>query len=239
MNIVLIGYGRMGHEIEQAARERGHEIVLCIDRENQGDLTRGIDADVAIEFTSPDAAVTIIKRAIDAGLPVVSGSTGWLEHFDDVAAYCKEKNGAFLYSSNFSIGVNVLFHLNAELARIMGRFADYKVIIEEKHHIRKLDAPSGTAVTLAEGIIRQHAGYEAWRAHTEGFQFPERNIPVQSLREGTIPGIHSVVWESEIDTVSLRHEAKGRKGFALGALMAAEFLSGKRGIFTMEDVLNL
>lgn len=238
MKIILIGYGRMGHEIELAAKEKGHDVVLCIDKENAHDFKQGIIADVAIEFTSPDTAADNIKKAIDLGIPVISGSTGWLDRFEEVTSYCNSHNGAFLYSSNFSIGVNVLFHLNTELASIMGRFADYKVFIEEKHHIRKLDAPSGTAVTLAEEIIRQHDGYEAWRADANGTHVPEKHIPVQSVREGAIPGIHSVLWESDIDSICLRHEAKGRKGFAFGAILAAEFLTGKKGVFSMRDVLG-
>ena len=238
MRIVLIGYGRMGHEIEQAAMDSGHNVVLIIDKENQHDLKPGIDADVAIEFTSPDAAADSIIKAIGLGLPVISGSTGWLDRYDEVLAFCQAHDGAFLYSSNYSIGVNVLFHLNAELARIMGRFADYKVFIEEKHHIRKIDAPSGTAVKLAEDIIRQHDGYEGWKAEEDRLHVPEKHIPVQSIREGTVPGIHSVLWESEIDSVCLRHEAKGRKGFAMGAILAAEFIVGKKGIFSMRDVLG-
>jgi len=240
MKIVLIGYGRMGHEIEQTAIEMGHEVVLTVDKENHKDLSQaGIsNADVAIEFTGPDSAAGFIIEALSLGIPVVSGSTGWLNRYEEVTSYCKSQNGAFIHSSNFSIGVNVLFHLNTELARTMGKLADYKVIIEEIHHIRKLDAPSGTAVALAEGIIRQHSGYDAWKHNVEDGELPEKHIPVQSVREGTIPGIHSVSWVSEIDTLTLRHEAKNRKGFAVGALLAAEFLIGRKGIYTMSDVLE-
>ena len=237
MKIVLIGYGRMGHEIEQVAKERGHSIVLCIDKENQQELKPGIEADVAIEFTSPATAADNIIKVIDLGIPVVSGSTGWLARFDEIAAYCKSHDGSLLYSSNFSIGVNVLFHLNAELARIMGRFADYKVFIEEKHHIHKLDAPSGTAVRLAEDIIRVHDGYDVWKADTKFTHVPDKQIPVQYVREGTITVIHSVLWESELDSLYLKHEAKGLRGFAIGSILAAEFLAGKKGLFSMRDVL--
>jgi 4-hydroxy-tetrahydrodipicolinate reductase len=240
MKIILIGYGHMGHEIEQVALEKGHEIILKVDKENRNDLnvSAAAKADVAIEFTGPDSAADLIINALSLGIPVASGSTGWHDRFEEVTSFCKAHNGAFLHASNFSVGVNVLFHLNAEMARIMGKLADYKVTIEEIHHIRKIDAPSGTAVKLAEEIIRQHSGYESWKPFKGETRIPEKNIPVQSVREGAVPGIHSVSWESEIDSITLRHEAKSRKGFAIGALLAAEFLIGKKGVFSMSDVLK-
>jgi 4-hydroxy-tetrahydrodipicolinate reductase len=240
MKLVLIGYGRMGHEIEQAALEAGHTVTLKIDKENTDDLTREAtaSADVAIEFTGPETAPDLIIKALSVGLPVVSGSTGWMGRLDEVTAYCRKIDGAFLYSSNFSLGVNLLFHLNEELARIMCKHSEYKVTIEEVHHIHKLDAPSGTAVTLADEIIRQHPGYNAWDSVSKGSEVPEKHIPVESVREGSVAGIHSVTWDSVIDTISLRHEAVSRKGFAVGALMAASFLAGKKGIFSMKDVLE-
>jgi 4-hydroxy-tetrahydrodipicolinate reductase len=240
MKIILIGYGRMGHEIEQVAVEAGHTVTARIDKDNSGDLNQNnIDgADVAIEFTGPDTAPDLIKKAISLGLPVVSGSTGWQNRFAEITSFCKEHDGAFLYSSNFSIGVNILFHLNSELARIMRRNDLYKVKIEEVHHLNKLDAPSGTAITLAEDIIRQHNGYVGWKPEEGNSMIPWNAIQVVSIREGSVPGTHEVTWESEVDLISLRHEAKNRKGFATGALMAACFLVGKHGVFSMNDVLE-
>lgn len=239
MRIALLGYGRMGHEIELAAVARGHEIVLTIDRENRNDLMElnagGVD--VAIEFTGPDSAADTIIKALSLGLPVVSGSTGWLGRLDEVTGYCIKNNGSFIHSSNFSIGVNILFRLNAELAHIMNSLGNYKVTIEEIHHIRKLDSPSGTAVTLAEEIARQHADYDGWKKAEEIVD--GKQIPVTSLREGTVPGTHSVIWESENDVITLRHEARTRKGFAAGAILAAEYIVGRKGVFSMSDVLSL
>jgi 4-hydroxy-tetrahydrodipicolinate reductase len=240
MNIVLLGYGRMGHEIEQVAADAGHRVILKIDKDNTGDLNgENISgADVAIEFTGPDTAPELIMKAIGLGLPVVSGSTGWQDHFREVSEFCNEHNGAFLYASNFSIGANILFHLNSELARIMSKQELYKVKIEEVHHIQKLDAPSGTAITLAKEIISQHPGYTEWILNDGASPVPGKAIPVRAVREDSVPGIHDVEWSSEIDTISLRHEAKNRRGLAAGAVMAAGFLRGKHGIFSMNDVLD-
>ena len=239
MRIALLGYGRMGQEIEHNAPARGHSIVLKIDMENAGDLTQaGVrDADMAIEFTGPEAAPDIIIKALSLGLPVVSGSTGWLSRYDEVRDYCLSNNGTLIHSSNFSIGVNILFRLNAELARIMNALGDYKVTIEEAHHIRKLDSPSGTAVSLAEEIARQHPDYDGWKKAEE--MADGKYIPVRSVREGAIPGTHTVIWESEIDRITLSHEAKNRRGFAIGALLAAEYILSRKGVFSMADVLNL
>ena len=240
MNIILLGYGRMGHEIEQVAVEAGHRVVLKIDKDNQDDLTSGkiSGADVAIEFTGPDTAPDLIMKAISLGLAVVSGSTGWQDRFEEVTSFCKKHHGAFLYASNFSIGANILFHLNSELARIMSRQNLYKVTIEEVHHVHKLDAPSGTAITLAKEIISRHPGYMEWKLDEGASAIPDTAIPVRAIREDSVPGIHDVEWTSDIDTISLRHEAKNRKGLATGAVMAACFLAGKHGIFSMNDVLD-
>jgi len=240
MNIILLGYGRMGHEIEQVASEAGHTVILRIDKDNTDELSPGniAGADVAIDFTGPSSAPDIIKKALGLGLPVVSGSTGWNDRLEEIETYCKEHNGTFIHSSNFSIGVNILFHLNSELARIMRINKLYKVRIEEIHHIQKLDAPSGTAVTLAQEIIHEDGDYNGWVL--EGRDNPEKDgcIPVKAVREGSVPGIHTVAWESDIDRISLRHEAKSRRGFAVGAVMAAEFVADKKGIFSMSDVLS-
>lgn len=235
----MIGYGRMGQEVELNSAVRGHTVVLKIDRENSDSLTaeavKGVD--VAVEFTGPEAAADTLIKALSLGLPVVSGSTGWLDRYDEVKDYCLRNNGAFLHSSNFSIGVNILFRLNSELARIMNALGDYTVTIEEIHHIRKLDSPSGTAVTLAEEIARQHADYDGWK---KAEQITDtRRIPVTSMREGGTPGTHSVTWESNIDKITLRHEALNRRGFAIGALLAAEYIATRKGVFSMSDVLSL
>lgn len=237
MNLALIGYGRMGHEIEAAAIKRGHTIKLTIDVDNKGDLNSknlsGIDA--AIEFTSPESAYENVRICLESRVPVVSGTTGWQEKYQNAVELCKKARTAFIQSSNFSIGVNILFKLNAELARYMENYRNYNVSIEEIHHTRKLDAPSGTALSLVKGITSNHSGFTGWA-------FPGAvsgaEIPVAAIREGMVPGTHTVKWDSEIDTITLRHEAKNRKGFALGAVVAAEFIAGKEGIFTMNDVMG-
>jgi 4-hydroxy-tetrahydrodipicolinate reductase len=237
MNIALIGYGRMGHEIESTAVRRGHVIKLIVDQYNENDLNKeklqGID--VAIEFTSPDAALDNICKCLREKIPVVSGTTGWLDNYNLAVEECKRNDSAFIHSSNFSIGVNLLFRLNAELARQMERYHDYSVSIEEIHHTKKLDAPSGTAITLAGGITDHNSKYKSWcfeKDKTEGC------IPVHSVREGIVPGTHTVTWDSDIDTIALRHEAKNRKGLALGAVVAGEFIHTRMGVFTMNDVMG-
>lgn len=237
MNIALIGYGRMGHEIEAIALKRGHVVKLIIDQDNAGDLNsenlKGIDA--AIEFSSPEAAFENVIKCIENRVPVVSGTTAWLAKYDEAVAACRKFNTSFIHSSNFSIGVNLLFRLNKELARQMDLYSDYSVSIEEIHHTKKLDAPSGTAITLSDGIKENHKGYYGWCHDKEN---KESMIPVTSVREGLVPGTHTVTWDSEIDTISLRHEAKNRKGFALGAVVAAEYIHSRHGVFTMEDVMG-
>lgn len=237
MKIALIGYGRMGHEIEEIAIKRGHTINLKIDVDNSGDLNpeKLKDIDAAIEFSVPESAFRNISSCLKAGVPVVSGTTGWLKDFEKAADLCKRNKTSFIHSSNFSIGVNLLFRLNSELAKRISDYSDYTVSIEEIHHIKKLDAPSGTAISLAEGIIKQHTGYDGW---TPENVISENRIPVRSVREGTVPGTHIVTWNSSVDAISLKHEARNRKGFALGAVVAAEFISTRKGVFTMADVLG-
>lgn len=239
MRIALLGYGRMGREIETAAAAGGHTIVVRTDIQNPGDFNSSTASgcDVAIEFTGPEAAADTIIRALSFGVPVVSGSTGWLARYDEVVRLCTEKNGSFIHSSNYSIGVNILFRLNAELARIMNMLPDYRAAIEEIHHLKKLDAPSGTAVTLAGDIAGRHKNYDGWQKAGE-ITDPEK-IPVTSVREGTVPGVHTVTWTSDTDIITLRHEALSRKGFAAGALLAAAFISTRKGVFTMADVLSI
>ena len=237
MNIALIGYGRMGHEIEAIAVKRGHAVKLIVDQDNTADLNKtnlkGID--VAIEFSSPGAAFENIKKCLELKVPVVSGTTGWLEDYKKVVEICKNENSTFIHSSNFSIGVNLLFRLNKELARQMDRYRDYSVSVEEIHHTKKLDAPSGTAITLAEGIIEEHSDYDRWCFENDK---KSNCIPIRCIREGLVPGTHTITWDSDIDTITLRHEAKNRKGLALGAVVAAEFIQSRNGIFTMNDVMG-
>jgi 4-hydroxy-tetrahydrodipicolinate reductase len=237
MNIALIGYGRMGHEIESIAIKRQHSVKLIVDQDNESDLNEanlsGID--VAIEFSSPVAAFDNICRCLKKSIPVVSGTTGWLDKYNDVVEICTNSKSAFIHSSNFSIGVNLLLRLNAELAKQMESYNDYSVSIEEIHHIKKLDAPSGTAIKFAEGIIAQNSAYNSWCFEKDN---KSNCVPIRSIREGLVPGTHTITWDSEIDTISLKHEAKNRKGFALGAVVAAEFIYKRQGIYTMNDVMG-
>jgi 4-hydroxy-tetrahydrodipicolinate reductase len=237
MNIAIIGYGRMGHEIEAIALKRGHAIKLIIDQDNTDDLNKSNlkNIDVAIEFSSPTAAFKNIVRCLSFKVPVVSGTTGWLEDYDTAVEICKKNKTSLIHSSNFSIGVKLLFRLNSELAKQMARYREYKVSIEEIHHTKKLDAPSGTAIALASGIIENHSQYEKW---CYDYEKSNNCVPIRSVREGLVPGIHIVTWDSEIDTISIRHEAKNRQGLALGAVVSAEFIYSKKGIFTMDDVMG-
>jgi 4-hydroxy-tetrahydrodipicolinate reductase len=231
MKIALLGYGKMGQVIERIATERGHEIVLKKDEFNTYDGLS--NADVAIDFSVPSAAVDNISSCFHANVPVISGTTGWLEHYDEMLALCKEKNGGFISSSNFSLGVNLFFELNEYLAKMMSKFDSYKVDMEEIHHTQKLDAPSGTAISLAKGVI-ENSHYTNWTMET-----PEANqIHIEAKRIGTVPGTHTVTYNSPIDSIEIKHTAHNREGFALGAVIAAEWIVGKHGVFTMKDVLN-
>lgn len=237
MKLAIIGYGKMGHEIAKIAQERGHTIDLVIDAENTADLNAnnlsGID--VAIEFSSPDAAFNNILTCLRENTPVVSGTTGWLHRWDEVEKVCAEQSGAFFYASNFSIGVNILFAVNSKLSEIMNGFPQYNVSLEEIHHIHKLDAPSGTAITLAEQITDRLDSKESWTLE----KGHDRKIHIDAKREGEVNGYHSVIYDSEVDTISISHNAKSRKGFATGAVLAAEYLEGKQGMYSMKEMLNL
>jgi 4-hydroxy-tetrahydrodipicolinate reductase len=233
MKIALLGYGKMGKSIESVAQEKGHQIVAWRDKSfEKGNLS---EAEVAINFSVPDAAVANIKSALDVGLPVVCGTTGWLSQYDEITDYCTRKNGAFLYASNFSIGVNLFFKLNSLLAQWMQPQTDYSVSINETHHTQKLDAPSGTALHLAESILA-HSDKQGWTVNTKT---DADKIPITSLRQGTVPGTHTVSYHSKNDIITLQHEALSRTGFALGALVAAAWILNKKGIFSMDDVLKL
>lgn len=236
MKILLLGYGKMGKTIEKIALERGHTIVGRIDLSNRDemDALKTADVDVAIEFSSPEAAFENITYCLKKGWPVVSGTTGWLEHRSEIERICKEQNGAFFYASNYSIGVNLFFRLNRQLARLMDGHA-YQSSMTEIHHIHKLDAPSGTAITLAEGIIAETEALDGWKLAPDE---EEGYLQITALREGEVPGTHLVRYESEVDTIEITHTAHNRAGFALGAVISAEWLPGREGVFGMDDLLK-
>ena len=236
MKIALIGYGKMGKEIEQILIARGHTIPLIIDLNNTNlDAAHLKEIDVAIEFTTPSTAYGNVVKCLEAGVPVVCGTTAWLDKLPQVEQLCKEKTGAFFYASNYSIGVNIFFEINRRLAQLMNRFGEYDVTIEETHHTQKKDAPSGTAVTLAEGILENLDRKQKWVCGTT--TVPEE-LEVVAIRRSVVPGTHTVTYESDVDSFSITHMAKSRRGFALGAVLAAEFLYGKTGIFSMKDLMK-
>ena len=232
MKIALLGYGRMGKEIEKIALSRGHEIVIRKDVDDIIDITL---ADVAIDFSVPNSAFNNISNCLNNNVPVISGTTGWLEKYEDAIALCKEKKGAFIYASNYSLGVNIFFELNKQLAKMMKTIEGYNISMEEIHHTKKLDAPSGTAITLAEGII-ENTSKNSWEL---GEVTSEENIPIIAKRISKVPGTHTVWYDSEVDSLEIKHTAHNRKGFALGAVNAAEWISDKTGVFSMKDVLNI
>ncbi len=232
MKIALLGYGKMGKTIERLALERGHTIVLKIDKDDTDiPITK---ADVAIDFSLPEAAFDNISLCLNHNVPVVSGTTGWLDKYQDAVALCNQKQGAFLYASNFSLGVNIFFELNKKLAKMMQPFSDYKVKMEEIHHTRKLDAPSGTAITLAEGII-ENTNHTKWGLNETG----KNTVPIVAKRIEDVPGTHSINYNSVVDQIEIKHTAHNRDGFALGAIIAAEWLQEKKGVYSMKDVLNM
>lgn len=238
MKIALIGYGKMGKTIEALGLKQGHSFPLLIDLNNAGDLNpeniKGID--VAIEFSAPSSAADNVKSCLKLGLPVVCGTTGWNDRMEEVKEFCLETKGAFFYASNFSIGVNILFAMNRRLAKIMDKFPQYQVSMEEVHHIHKLDAPSGTGISLAEGIIAERKASTGWTL--ENNQDPSQ-IFINAIREGEVNGIHTVSYTSPLDTISLSHDAKSREAFAAGVLLAASFIKDQKGIFDMSDMLDI
>jgi 4-hydroxy-tetrahydrodipicolinate reductase len=238
MKIALIGYGKMGKAIEEIALQKGHEIVLKISDQNLEDFTKEnlLLCDVAIEFTNPESAIANMRMCIDTGVPVVCGSTGWVAHENNIRKYCSEKNGTLLYASNFSIGVNIFFEVNKKLASLMGARKEYTVSVEEIHHTQKKDAPSGTAITIAQQIISERSDKNKW---VLGNTTNADEISITSKRIDPAPGTHYVRYTSEIDDIEIIHTAHSRKGFATGALVAAEFIAGKKGIFSMKDVLQI
>lgn len=237
MKIALIGYGKMGKTIEQIAVSRGHEIVSIVDINNPEEIHSDNfkSADVAIEFTIPASAFNNYMNCFAAGVPVVSGTTGWLDRIGEIKEKCEKEGKTFFYASNFSIGVNIFFALNKYLAKIMNNFPAYDVKMTETHHIHKLDAPSGTAITLAEGIIENMDRKDRWTLETAE---QPTDLPIHAIREGEVPGIHEITYESDVDYITIKHDAKSRAGFALGAVIAAEFTAGKKGFLGMEDMLK-
>ena len=237
MKIALIGYGRMGHAVEEIACERGHTIVSIIDLDNQADFDspQFLSADVAIEFSQPQSAFSNYRKCFERNMPVVAGTTGWLAHWDEVKNLCTEGNRTFFYASNYSLGVNIFFALNKYLAKIMNRFPSYNVRIEETHHIHKLDAPSGTAITLANHILENIDRKKQW---AESLNPSDTDLQILAHREGEVPGAHEIIYESDADTIRIQHSAKNRKGLALGAVLAAEFVKGKKGFLNMNDMLD-
>jgi 4-hydroxy-tetrahydrodipicolinate reductase len=232
MKIALLGYGKMGKVIEKIALERGHEIVL---RKDRSDTFEGLSkADIAIDFSVPTSAVNHISECLNQNIPVISGTTGWLENYNEMVGLCKEKNGSFIYASNFSLGVNIFFELNNYLAKMMKNLKDYHVSMEEIHHTQKLDAPSGTAISLANGII-ENTDYVNWTLENP----IENEIYIDAKRIENIPGTHAVFYDSKVDQIEIKHTAHSREGFALGSIIAAEWLVGKKGVFTMKDVLGI
>ncbi|NOU19428.1 MAG: 4-hydroxy-tetrahydrodipicolinate reductase [Bacteroidales bacterium] len=237
MKIALIGYGKMGHEVETVALNRNHQVILKIDKDNENDLTPQNlkEIDVAIEFSTPTTAYRNVRKCLESNIPVVVGTTGWLDKLDDAKLVADNCNTALFHASNYSIGVNIFFRLNKVLADYINNVKGYSLSITETHHTQKLDAPSGTAITLAQLIAESIDELNGWTL------LPNKSngkIPIEAIREGDVPGTHTVTFNSEQDEILLTHRAKSRKGFAVGAVLAAEFLVGKKGFFTMEDLLR-
>lgn len=235
MKIVLFGYGKMGKEIEQIALQRGHDVFLKIDKDNAQSISAAElqKADAAIEFSTPHTVVGNISKCFEAGLPVVVGATGWYEHFEEIKNECEAKKASLFYATNFSLGVNLFFKMNEQLAKLMAPFKEYGVSMQEIHHVHKLDKPSGTAITTAEKILANYPAKKSWSMENKNELF------IDVVREDEVPGTHTVYYKSMVDEISLTHIAYNRKGFALGAVLAAEFLAGKKGVYTMNDLLAI
>jgi len=238
MKIALLGYGKMGQEIEKAAMGRQHQVVLRIDVDNAQELTAENlrKANVALDFSTPASAFANIMKCFDAGIPVVCGTTGWLNKINEVKKECEKKNGTFFYASNFSLGVNIFFSVNRHLASLMNNFSGYNVQIKEIHHIHKLDAPSGTAITLANEILNCYDNKKNWELNQES---DSTTLKITSVRENEVPGTHSITWDSDVDSIEISHMAKNRMGLALGSILAAEFVLGKKGVYTMNDLIMM
>ena len=231
MKIALLGYGKMGKEIEKISIERGHSISVIIDKED--DVKSLTDSDVAINFSTPSSAVSNIKLALDSSTPIISGTTGWLENYNEIVEYSKNTKTSFMYASNYSLGVNLFFELNKKLTILLNKHDQYKIALQEIHHTEKIDKPSGTALTLAEDIIKG-TDYKDWSFKNN----TNKTIKMESVRENNVPGTHKVKYDSEIDSIEITHTAHSRKGFALGAVVAAEWIIDKKGVFNMTDMIN-
>jgi len=241
LNIALLGYGKMGKEIEELALEAGHKIALVIDNETdwkeKGSAIENID--VAIDFSMPKTATSNIDKCFDYKVPIVVGTTGWYSDFERITNRCEQENQSLFYATNFSLGVNIFSAINKKLAEIMNRFPDYDPSIAETHHTQKLDAPSGTAISLAEGILSQMERKTKWKLKEENQKLSADILPIKAYRIQNVPGTHEITYQSAVDEIKISHEAKSRKGFAKGALLAAEWLYTKKGVFTMTDLLAL
>lgn len=238
MNITLLGYGKMGKEIEKIAISRGHTIAGIIGRDTANRQEILNKSDCVIEFTEPNSAIANFKECFSSNVPVVTGTTGWYNSFDEVVKECKESNGTIFYASNFSVGVNVLFHVNQVLAKIMNSVDGYRPSMTEVHHIHKKDSPSGTALTLAQGVIENLDSLNGWEETESEMPSEKSKLPIKALRENEVPGIHEIRYESEVDFIEIKHSAKNRTGFALGSVLAAEWVYNKKGVFTMSDMLQ-
>ena len=238
MNIALIGYGKMGKAIEEIAISRGHSVVVKFNSQNPLESSQLRTTDVAIEFSQPDLALKHIKLCADGQIPIVVGTTAWEEHLPEIINHIEKREASLIYSSNFSIGVNLFFEMNKHLARLMNDKTDYVASITEIHHTQKIDAPSGTAVTLAKDLISNHPTYSSWKLTGQSQNMEKSDLPISAIREENVPGTHLISYTSEIDTLTIEHQAHNRKGFALGAVIAAEFIHKKQGVYTMSDILK-
>ena len=238
MNIALIGYGKMGKAIEEIAISRGHSVVVKFNSQNPLESSQLRTTDVAIEFSQPDLALKHIKLCADGQIPIVVGTTAWEEHLPEIINHIDKREASLIYSSNFSIGVNLFFEMNKHLARLMNDKTDYVASITEIHHAQKIDAPSGTAVTLAKDLISNHPTYSSWKLTGQSQNMEKSDLPISAIREENVPGTHLISYTSEIDTLTIEHQAHNRKGFALGAVIAAEFIHKKQGVYTMSDILK-
>lgn len=238
MNIALIGYGKMGKAIEEIAISRGHSVVVKFNSQNPLESSQLRTTDVAIEFSQPDLALKHIKLCADGQIPIVVGTTAWEEHLAEIINHIDKREASLIYSSNFSIGVNLFFEMNKHLARLMNDKTDYVASITEIHHAQKIDAPSGTAVTLAKDLISNHPAYSSWKLTGQSENMEKTDLPISAIREENVPGTHIISYTSEIDTLTIEHQAHNRKGFALGAIIAAEFIHKKKGVYTMSDILK-
>ena len=238
MNIALIGYGKMGKAIEEIAISRGHSVVVKFNSQNPLESSQLRTTDVAIEFSQPDLALKHIKLCADGQIPIVVGTTAWEEHLPEIINHIDKREASLIYSSNFSIGVNLFFEMNKHLARLMNDKTEYVASITEIHHTHKIDAPSGTAVTLAKDLISNHPTYSSWKLTGQSQNMEKSDLPISAIREENVPGTHLISYTSEIDTLTIEHKAHNRKGFALGAIIAAEFIHKKKGVYTMSDILK-